>query len=563
MDLATLNRPSATRPLLIFSIAFSFLVTLAKQLPALLAPDAISVDDVRVHIYWMRRFQDPELFRNDLLTDFAASPFFAKRALTFLYYLASNLIDPVSFTAVLPLVLVPITALYLFRIGRLIGDNVSATVLVLIYLPIVWGLDMSGLQRDFAVPLLVAFLYYLMRGFYGTALSLLILQALLYPPILLVSQGIFGLCAFEFEGNRLRLDRKKAIYFAAGLLSAFALLAPDYLFYRNERLGPMVTRAQTLEMPEFHADGHDAHFQASILDDLIYGSLLQYRQRHRLNRFLVLLYVSALAIAFTLRRERRRCLPREVLALLLCSASLLVMAHLFWPILYHPSRYTERTIPLVAMIFVATNLLAAASAWVEYGRRMGLAVHFSSMPAVLLVTFILTSYFVVWKRPTSVRCPFPALNQYLLTLPKDVLIAGHPLDMDWVPTCARRKVLVNNELSVAFYQNYYREIKQRLVDSLAAYYADSPDTIRRFARKYGVDYLVVDESDFTREAVAKKGTYPFEPFRTYVSDLIIRNAAGRFALLDYPYGRVVWRSETKFVLRVSESPAASLSSPSM
>ena len=146
MDLGTLNRPSATRPLLLGSVAFAFLVVLYLVLGALIIPGAIINDDVRVHIYWMRRFQDSELFRGDLLTEFAASPFFAKKGLTFLYYLASYLIDPVTFCAVLPLVLVPVTAYFLFRLGAVIKDNVTATSLVLLYLPLVWGRTTGGLQ---------------------------------------------------------------------------------------------------------------------------------------------------------------------------------------------------------------------------------------------------------------------------------------------------------------------------------------------------------------------------------------------------------------------------------
>src|SRR5574341_2392136 len=323
MDLIKLNRPAATRPLLLASVAFALLVVLYLVFGALIVPGAIITDDVRVHVYWMRRFQDPALFRGDLLTEFAASPFFAKKGFTFLYYLASYVIDPVTFCAVLPLVLVPVTAYFLFRLGALINDNVTATSLVLLYLPLVWGRTTGGAQRDFALPLLAPFLYYLMRQRNMIVVSLLVLQALFYPPALLVSLGVFAFCAVELKGRRLRVDRRKATYLALGLLLAFAALAPDYLFYRNDRLGPMVTRAQTMEMPEFQAGGHDARY---TLDHPIYGLLPQYRTRIRYTRFLRLLYVSALVVTITLWRSKQRHLRREVLALGLSSAAMLLVA---------------------------------------------------------------------------------------------------------------------------------------------------------------------------------------------------------------------------------------------
>ena len=98
-----------------------------------------------------------------------------------------GVIDPVTFCTVLPLVLVPVTAYFLFRLGALIKDNVTATSLVLLYLPLVWGRTTGGLQRDFVLPLFVPFLYYLICQRYVIVLVLLTLQALFYPPALLVS----------------------------------------------------------------------------------------------------------------------------------------------------------------------------------------------------------------------------------------------------------------------------------------------------------------------------------------------------------------------------------------
>src|SRR5574341_200014 len=559
LDLAALNRPSATRPLLLASMAFAFLVVLYLVLGALIIPGAIITDDVRVHVYWMRRFQDPELFRDDLLTEFATAPFFAKKGFTFLYYLASYFIDPVTFCAVLPLVLVPVTAYYLFRLGALIKDNVTATSLVLLYLPLVWARITGGLQRDFALPLFVPFLYYLICQRYVIVLVLLTLQALFYPPALLVSLGVFAFCAIELKGRRLRVDRRKAGYLALGLLLAFAVLAPDYLWYHNERLGPMVTRAQTLQMPEFHAGGHHELLKTTLLDSLVWGNLLH--QRPLLTRLMNLVCFLALLILASLWRGTRWRLPKEILALPLSAVAMFGIGCLLWPTLYLPTRYIWWTIPLFLVIFVAANFLPAANVWVEFSQGKRLFPPSPHAPGLLLVAFLLSAHLVAWRKAMASVPFFPELCQYLKTLPKNVLIAGHPQDMSWIPTCARRKVLVNEELTVAFYQNYYREVRQRTLDFFDAYYANSPGTIRQFTERYGIDYLVVDEADFPREGRVRVKPL-FEPFRGYVRALIPRNAPGGFPILDYPYGQVVWRDKGRFVLNVSAGTLRKLQKPS-
>lgn len=545
MDLAALNRPVATRPLLLSSVLSAFLVVLAKQIGTILVPDSIISHDVKIHIYWMRRFQDPELFRGDLLTEFASSPFFAKKGVTSLYYLASYLIDPVTFCAVLPLILVPVTAYYLFRLGRLTKDNVTATSLVLLYLVMIWPRDMAGFPRHFALPLLVSFLYYLILQRYIIVLLLLALQAHFYPPVFLLSVGVFAFCAAALESKRLRVDRRKAFYLAVSLLLAFVVLAPDYLWYRNERLGPSVTRAETLQIPTFR--------EGSLLDYLMDAFRPGLHPRYKL--FMWLLHGTALAVVLTLRKGRRWHLPKEILALPISAMAMFLVAHLFWPVFYVPMRYVLLALPLFAMIVIAAYFLTAASVWAELVLRRDVVPTKSPIPGLLLFTVILVLLGIVWKNPRVLRCPNPVLYEFLKTLPKDILVAGHPADMEWVPTCARRKVLVSQKLRGQQYMKLYQEVERRTFDFFSAYYANSPETIRRFTEKYGIDYLVVDETDFPREG--RLMLKPLrEPFRDHVRALIDQNLPGGFAILTYPYSQVVWRSNNKFVIEVLRGKSA-------
>jgi hypothetical protein len=128
------------------------------------------------------------------------------------------------------------------------------------------------------------------------------------------------------------------------------------------------------------------------------------------------------------------------------------------------------------------------------------------------------------------------LYRYVQTLPKDALIAGHPLDMDNIPLFARRKVLVNQELSIPYYTGYYAEVRQRLVDSLLAYYTETPQELQQFVRRYGVDYMLLNTQRFTAQALQDAVYY--EPFNTLVKQRLA--AQPHFALFDPAVGRRVY-----------------------
>ena len=74
----------------------------------------------------------------------------------------------------------------------------------------------------------------------------------------------------------------------------------------------------------------------------------------------------------------------------------------------------------------------------------------------------------------------------------------------------------------------------RLGHQLEAYYAKDPDTVREFARVYGVTHLVVREADFDPRVLAKGPL--FAPFDDRIRELAA--VPGNFALLDgavFPY----------------------------
>jgi hypothetical protein len=143
------------------------------------------------------------------------------------------------------------------------------------------------------------------------------------------------------------------------------------------------------------------------------------------------------------------------------------------------------------------------------------------------------------------------LYRFLETTPKSSLVAGPPELMDNVVTFARRKALVTYELSHTWMDKYWAIIKARTFDLFRAYYAADPEEIRDFARRYGINYLVVREKDFSAQNIEKGGIY-FEPFDGYIRTLV--NSKARFAALDDNLFPVVYRGPGIRVLKIGQDP---------
>lgn len=547
-----LKSASAALPLLLGCLFLAFFVTLLRELPALGDPQIINDDDVRMNMYWMRRFQDPALFHDDLLTDFASSPKYAPKGWAALYRIGSYVIDPVRLSSVLPLIITPLVAFYLFRLGSLIKDHLAGLLLVAFYLTDVATNPTvpTGHARSLLLPFLVPFIYYLLRKKYLVVVTLVAAAPLFFPPVVPLCLGILALSLWNLRRGCLALTRPAVLSVFLGLILAFANLAPVFIFYHNERIGPMVTKAEALKMPEFYKGGREVYFRESWLKFLAFDNSGIIRKSHVVE-ISTLILLSA-TVWITLRKTGRLSLPQEVLYLPIASLVMYLLAHFFLFRLYFPGRYTHESIPLFLMLFVSTHLYDAVSHWVGAPEHWSVFSH--RHVRLTLLGGVLLAFFIVqyrWpdRRSTSLlRNPLPQLTDYLGTLPKDTLIAGHPTDMDWVPIFARRKVLVSDELSLPFYAAYYGEVRRRTYDLFRAYYADSPEQIDTFARKYGVDYLVVNLRHFALDYLGRRDYY-YRPFNEVIAEVVSKNVSRGFAVLRYPPERITFLSGAMMVIR--------------
>jgi hypothetical protein len=162
--------------------------------------------------------------------------------------------------------------------------------------------------------------------------------------------------------------------------------------------------------------------------------------------------------------------------------------------------------------------------------------------APIMVTATLLPWAVsVLNRP--VDTDLENVYAFIANLPKDTLVAAHPDLADFVPVRTRRSVLASTEISMAWMENYYKQMKPRVEASLRAAYATRIDEMDRELEPLGVDVML------TGPAVWRTQSY-FAPFDDLVRDLQARGAVEGYVLRSPPADRVLFRSGEYYVIRV-------------
>jgi len=521
-----------------YLILFLFSVLITKSLIPISNP-YIASGDQKQQLFWMYRFQDPELFKNDLLTDFLSSGKLEPPGYSFLYRVASHFIDPLLFSKVIPILLVIISVLYMFRLGKSVGGgNVAGFVAGMLFicdvLVIGWGKHFkAGIPRSFAYPLFICFVYYFVSKKPAKASISLVLQSLFYPPILLNCAFLWGVSCIRRSWIK---EIKSSAILIVGLIVAGLILVNSYTSSPTF-LGPLISGSEAKAMTEFGPDGRSDFFKEHLYEYLFMG-------RAGLNLDKVSVYIALLIPMALVLGKRLFRVNRVVYDIILSSLILFIIAHVVLFKLHLPSRYVLYTLPTAFILLVAVN---AQVFFEEIRARYG--IDFTGkipsarkiLGASALIVVIMLGYEMAFSRPNKDR---EELYKFLSTLPKEVLIAGYPNDMDGVPLLSKRKVLVNMELALPYYTNYYSEIRRRTFDLFTAYYSNDPSEVKGFCNKYGLDYLVVNKEHFDWKFL--HGKIYYSPFGEYAKSLVEKNKT--FVLTNVPDSKKVFKNGTYSVI---------------
>jgi hypothetical protein len=506
----------------LFWFALSLTVAAVYSLLALqiaFSGEFVVQDDARQHVFWMRRFLNPDLFPNDWIADYFQSV--APLGYQGLYRGAALLgIDPLWLSKILPLILNLVAAAYCFGVVLLIFPVPVAGFCSSVLLGQSLGLTdavVSGTPKAFIYALFLPFLYYLLRRSPLPCAAALGLLGLFYPQVMLVGAGLLVLRLFTWRQGKIGLitegrDRRLCVL---GLGAAFLVLLP-YAVLPNP-FGPAISARAARQLPEFLPGGRSAFFN----DADPWSFWTKGRGGLRIESvFTPVTHILGPLLPLGVRYPRifplARSLTRNGVVLpqlLVASLGLFAVAHLLLFRLHLPSRYTEHSLRVllalsagIMMVMVIDALFQWAvprspaegngstsrgrrSLWktaTAWGGTGVLAIALLFYPA-FVAEFPLTRYIIGTEVP---------LYRYLRTQPVDTLTVSLDLEANNLPTFAQRPILTGDEYAIPYHVGYYSEIRQRTLALIRAQYSLDPILIQNFINTYGVDFWLVRPAMF-------------------------------------------------------------------
>ncbi len=511
-------------------------------------------DDARQYLFWMQRFQNPDLFPNDLIADYFQS-------VTPLGYIAFYRvgialgIDPFTFNKLLPIALAIITTGYFFWFAMaLIPLPATAFLASLLLNQTVWMKDdlVSATPRAFLYPLFTAFLYYLTQstvphshrksghwqinllktGIFSTDASplpvaiALILLGVFYPQYVLVAGGVIFLSLVTWHSGKLRLSVHHFDWICAGLYLAVAVVIIGFYGLTASDYDPVVTVEQARAMPEFWPGGRNFFFSENLWWFYGVGNRSGF-----LHVGLVRPATLALGIFLPLLLWQmphhpvlRCCIPylRILPRLLIAATGLFLLAHLLLFQLHLPSRYTDHSLRFVMAIAAAIVITAVLEILLRPksqpvpsnppspspGKwRRGLATGTALLLTGLVVIypvfvedFPLTKY----KQGTA-----PRLYEFFREQPTDTLIASVAEEVNNIPVFAQRSILVGREYAIPYHLGFYNTFHDRAIALIHAQYSDDPQVAIAFIKEYDVDYWIIDNEAYEPDYIINAWTVQY------------------------------------------------------
>jgi hypothetical protein len=469
-------------------------------------------DDARQQIWpFLRHYDSPQL-----AGDYIASYYLACLPVGFraLYRVAAVAVDPRGASKGLPYLQLAIAVLALGAAAQRLGGVAAlwGTMALALSTGLLIERLAGGLPRSFGFPLVAVGAAALVHGRPRVLAACVVLGAAFYPPAgLLLGLALAGLLLLPGDTPP---ARRLAALAVTAMLSG-VVVAPSVLAARP--YGPLIVSSHVAAFPEAGPGGRYGPDDLAEGHRLVPATVTVFARaltgadepwwrglasRARPFRRALLAVIAGILIAGTARLARHDAAARRLL--LLAGAALLAheASRLAAPRLFLPDRYVVYPIGVLTLVL----LPAAAGALAPRRARGGAAIALT-----LLVLLTLggrgPGHAGLLALEAGYDGELDALTAALRALPPEALIAGWPDGaMDDVPYLTGRRALLTWETHQAFHAAYVLEMRRRMAALVEAYWAATPEPLRRLRDEHGVTHLLVDRRHF-----AVPPTY-FAPF---------------------------------------------------
>lgn len=178
---------SVYKALIILLIFISLAVTLYCQYPSL-KYKFVAHTDIDTYIFPIYNLQNKNLFKDDLLAKYILLTHIPKGYLLLLLLLG-NFFNLIFCFKSLPFILTAVAVVFLFLVGKKIKNNLAGFIMAFLFLLHSWTFHtfQGASPRAFVYPLLIPFLYFLIKKKYLACFWMCVIQIFFYPPIALIS----------------------------------------------------------------------------------------------------------------------------------------------------------------------------------------------------------------------------------------------------------------------------------------------------------------------------------------------------------------------------------------
>ena len=480
-------------------------------------------DDVRQQLFWMERWQDPELFQNDFLANYSEA--YVPVGVRAIYRFASLWFDPLLFSKILTAILFVVTAALWFVWGRLFGDNLTAFIVVLVYF-LFTGFQAQmagGLSRGFVFPLLIAYLYFISRGDIFKGGVVVLVQSFFNPYVFLlclftqalvvslkIAPRVFPKTFATTEPiSDLGKFIRRLLVLNIPVIIGVVFTVFNILWYQSN-LGHLISCSEMVGKSEYTEFGrYQLYPTPSFFYELIRPWVfnLSFPYWGPIAGWIMALATIGIFVYAGLNYQpvvKWKGL-RGLFLIIPVSLFLYVVARLFLVKLFVPRRYLFYTLNIIYCIGFAVAIRIILEK-IELSRTKMCLI----LVALLVFASFKGSHIELFDYSHD-----QSLYKFLQTTPKNTLIAGWPELMDNVMTFGNRRAFVTYELSHTWVEPYWSEVKKRTFDLFRAYYSSSPEEIKAFCKSRGIEYLIVREEDFNPQRLNGSNLY-FEPFNGFI-----------------------------------------------
>ncbi|WP_051261625.1 hypothetical protein [Desulfovibrio inopinatus] len=466
-------------------------------------------DDTRQQIFWMRQYTSPELYPPSILVAYAKA--YVPYGVRALYWLGAMFMDPVQFTKVVAGGLFVLLAVILSGLGRVFAGRTGAFVapVVVWLMPFFLNNISGGLSRAFAAPLLALFALGLVRERLWMVVTALLVMAICIPYIWVLAALASGLGYLAGLISRKWRPIFPSTWWHLGILGCMAL--PVWMFKHamdTMGFGPLAGRA---DMTGPHGSILPLYTQAGRFEILPLPNPfidLIYRPFEKIGLFLDVGLVAGIISLIVLapflvmgwrwvdwKRVGHKARPLIFLGL----SSLLLYCVARWVVvkLFVPDRYVQYSVNIAYALGFTVLFSALMSQWKV--RRQ--------VKVVLLAVCCVAGMVRLSGESLYDYRGDRALTHAVLDTPVTSVFAGPPRLLDNVLTFGKRDVLFSFELAHPWNLGYWHTIAPRLTETLDALFAESRDAAGRFARKYRVDFMIVDPTWFHDDSAVRSGLF--------------------------------------------------------